>query len=133
MKFNTAVSAMMIFVNEAQAEGLAKDELEKFLIILAPFAPHMTEELWSRLGHKQSIFKEKWPAYDANLTKDEIVRLAIQVNGKLRDTMEAAADISADEAKEKALASEKVKKWTEGKLIAKVIVVKNRLVNVVLK
>ena len=133
MKFNTAVSAMMIFVNEAQAEGLAKDELEKFLIILAPFAPHMTEELWSRLGHKQSIFKEKWPAYDANLTKDEIVRLAIQVNGKLRDTMEAAADISADEAKAKALASEKVKKWTEGKLIAKVIVVKNRLVNIVVK
>ncbi|PIR92071.1 hypothetical protein COU01_03755, partial [Candidatus Falkowbacteria bacterium CG10_big_fil_rev_8_21_14_0_10_44_15] len=91
MKFNTAVSAMMIFVNEAQAEGLAKDELEKFLIVLAPFAPHLAEELWSRLGHKQSIFKEKWPVYDANLTKDEIVRLAIQVNGKLRDTMEAAA------------------------------------------
>ena len=133
MKFNTAVSAMMIFVNEAQAEGLAKDELEKFLIVLAPFAPHLAEELWSRLGHKQSIFKEKWPAYDANLTKDEIVRLAIQVNGKLRDTMEAAADISADEAKAKALASEKVKKWPEGKLIAKVIVVKNRLVNIVVK
>jgi len=133
MKFNTAVSAMMIFVNEAQKEGISKDDFKKFLIILAPFAPHIAAELFSQLGNKESIFKQSWPSYDENLIKDKTIKLAIQVNGKLRDTMEAAADITDAEAKEKALASEKVQKWTEGKEIVKVIVVKNRLVNVVVK
>jgi len=131
MKFNTAVSAMMIFVNEVQEKGITQSDFEKFLIILAPFAPHLAEELWAKLGHKESIFKEKWPQYDPNLIKDETVQLAIQVNGKVRDTIEVAADLSDDEVKEKALASGKVQKWTEGKEIVKVIMVKNRLVNVV--
>jgi len=133
MKFNTAVSTMMIFVNEAQKQGITKDELEKFLIILAPFAPHIAEELWAQLGNKESIFKQFWPSYDVNLIKDEIIKLAVQVNGKLRDTIEVAADISDNEVKEKALASEKLKKWVDGKEIAKIIVVQNRLVNVVAK
>jgi leucyl-tRNA synthetase len=133
MKFNTAVSTMMIFVNEAQQHGIGREDLEKFLIILAPFAPHVAEELFFQLGHKESIFKQSWPSYDENLIKDETVSLAVQVNGKLRDTMEVAADLSDDEAKAKALASEKVQKWIEGKEVVKVIVVKNRLVNVVFK
>ncbi|MFA6551043.1 MAG: alpha/beta fold hydrolase [Patescibacteria group bacterium] len=133
MKFNTAVSTMMIFVNEAQKTGIDQADFEKFLIILAPFAPHIAEELFTGLGHKKSIFEEKWPTYDKNLIKDETIQLAIQINGKLRDTMEVAADITDAEIKEKALASEKIKKWTEGKEIVKIIVVKNKLISLVIK
>jgi len=133
MKFNTAVSAMMIFVNEAQKEGISKDDFEKFLIILAPFAPHMAEELFESLGNKESIFLQPWPEYDKELIKDKNINLAIQVNGKLRDTMEAPADISEDEAKEKGLASEKIKKWIKDKKIAKIIFVKGKLINIVIK
>jgi len=153
MKFNTAVSAMMIFVNRIRQDltpekvinrniivksqtldaNMSIPQLEKFLIILAPFAPHIAEELWFRLGNKESIFKQSWPKYDERLTKDEIIQLVVQINGKLRDIVEAAADISEAEAKEKALASEKIKKWTEGKKAVKVIFVKNKLVNIVIK
>ncbi|PIT94240.1 leucine--tRNA ligase [Candidatus Falkowbacteria bacterium CG10_big_fil_rev_8_21_14_0_10_43_11] len=133
MKFNTAVSAMMIFTNEAQKEGINKDDFVKFLIILAPFAPHIVEELWDRMGNKKSIFKEPWPKYNEELIKEDVINLVLQINGKVRDSIEVPADISEEEAKEKALASEKARKWTKGKGVAKVIVVKNRLVNIVIK
>jgi leucyl-tRNA synthetase len=133
LRFNTAISAMMIFANEAQKEEINKEDLEKFLIILAPFAPHIAEELFQNLGNKESIFKQAWPKYDEKLTKNATVEIAIQVNGKLRDTMKVMADISENEVKEKALASEKIKKWLEGKEIVKIIFVKNKLINIVIK
>ena len=132
-KLNTAISTMMILVNALEKEEkINEEEYEKLLIILSPFAPHITEELWESLGHKESIFKEKWPEFNPELIKDETINLIIQVNGKLRDTLEVPSDISEDEAREKALNSEKIKKWTENKEIKKVIFVKGKLINIVI-
>jgi len=133
MKFNTAISAMMIFLNEVQKEGISKEDFEKFLIILAPFVPHMCEELWSQLGYKESIFQQSWPKYDENLIKDDTVKIAVQINGKLRDTIEVKNNISEEEVKEKVLASEKVQKWLKGKEIVKIIFIKNKLISIVIK
>ena len=131
-KFNTAISAMMILVNALEKEEkVSQEEYEKLLIILSSFAPHITEELWESVGHKNSIFKESWPKYDPELIKDETINLIVQVNGKLRDMLEVSADISEDEAKEKSMNSEKIKKWTENKEIKKVIFVKGKLINIV--
>ncbi len=131
-KFNTAISALMILSNEFEkSEKVSKDHFEKFLILLSPFAPHITEELWEKLGHKKSIFTESWPKYDAMLIKDETINLVISVNGKARYKMEAKADITEEEAKKMALASDQIKKYVDGKTIRKVIFVKGRLLNIV--
>jgi len=133
-KFNTAISAMMILVNALEKEKeISRDTYEKFLIILAPFAPHITEEIWSGLGNSESIFKQSWPKYDPELIKDEKIQMVIQVNGKLRDTIEVDANISEEDAKKIALESEKVKKFIDDKEIMKVIFVGGKLVNVVVK
>src|SRR5690606_36577854 len=96
LRFNTAISAMMIFMNEATAKpSLPQSEAEAFLKILSPFAPHLAEYLWQELGHKDSITKQDWPTYDERLLKDETITMAVQVNGKVRDTIEVSAD--ADE------------------------------------
>ncbi|MDD4901246.1 MAG: alpha/beta fold hydrolase [Patescibacteria group bacterium] len=132
--YNTAISQMMIFINfVSKFNSLPRSAMERFLIILSPFAPHLAEELWAELGHKQSIFKEKWPEYDPALVKDEIIRLVVQINGKIRDTVEVDANISEEDAKKVAVESEKIKKWLEGKKVIKVIFVKGRLVNIVVK
>ena len=131
-RFNTAVSQMMILVNEMEkSEIIPKEIYKNFLIILSPFAPHIAEELWNQLGIKTSIFKEKWPEYDRKLIKDEEFQLVIQINGKVRDTVAASMDMAENEAKELAMQSEKVKKHLAGKEIKKVIFVKNRLINIV--
>jgi leucyl-tRNA synthetase len=139
-KFNTAISALMVLSNEFSASGgsalggektIPKEYFEKFLILLSPFAPHIAEELWYNLGNKKSIFLEAWPKYDAKLVKEEETEMLIQVNSKLRDKIKTAADISEDEAKKMALASEKIKKLISGKEIKKVIFVKGRLINIV--
>jgi len=139
LKYNTAISKLMVFVNKVQEVGCSSEEFGKFLILLAPFAPHLAEELWLQLGNhrqggtsKESIFKQKWPEYDPELVKDETINLVVQVNGKLRDTVEVAADISEDEAKKVALESEKIQKWIKGKEVVKVIFVKGKLVNIVI-
>ena len=133
-RFNTAISQMMIFVNFLnKTNGAPKKALQNFLILLSPFAPHMAEELWSKLGNKESIFKERWPEYNKNLIKDETINLVVQVNGKVRDTIPVDADISEDEAKKVAQKSEKVKKWIDGKEIVKVIFIKGKLINIVAK
>ncbi|MBI2099244.1 leucine--tRNA ligase [Candidatus Uhrbacteria bacterium] len=132
LKFNTAISAMMIFGNKViETQSITKESLEKFLIILAPFAPHIAEEVWEELEHKESVFKEKWPEFDAALTKDDQITLVAQVNGKVRDTLSVAAGISDANAKLAAMQSEKVKKWLEGKEIKQAVVVSGRLVNIV--
>ncbi len=134
LRFNTAISQMMIFVNfAAKFDSMPRAAAEKFLILLAPFAPHLAEELWAELGNKESIFKSDWPKFNPELAKDETINLIIQVNGKVRDMIEVSADISENEAKKIALESEKVKKWLEGKEVIKTIFVKGKLVNIVIK
>jgi len=132
-RFNTAISAMMILVNGfMKEEEISQNDFEIFLKILSPFAPHIAEELWAQLGHKESIFMEKWPEYDPALVKDEMVILVIQINGKVRDKIEVPADISEDDAKSKALASEKIKYILSGEEPKKVIFARGMLVNIVL-
>jgi leucyl-tRNA synthetase len=132
-KFNTAVAAFMEFINFAfeNKNEIGKDVLERFLILLAPFAPHITEELWHQIGHKDSIHLQPWPKWDPELVKEEMITLVIQVNGKVRDKIEVESDISEEKAKELALSREKIKKWLKGKEIKKVVFVPGKLINIV--
>jgi len=133
-KFNTIIAAFMEFINLCQKEKqeLGKEVMEKFLILLAPFTPHVAEELWQRLGHSKSIFEEKWPEYNRKLIKDEKITLIIQINGKVRDKIEVAAGISVEEAKTLAISQKNVIKWTQGKQIKKVIFVPGKIINIVI-
>lgn len=133
-KLNTAVSAMMIFINRLEEEErISRSCFISFLQILAPFAPHFCDELWEQLGNTQSVFASSWPEADENLMQDETIKIAVQVNGKVRNVIEVAADTSEDEIKKTALASEAVCKWTDGKEIVKVIYVAGKMVSVVVK
>lgn len=130
--FNTAISSLMIYVNNLlKLSKRPKVTLENLTLLLAPFAPHMSEELWSLLSHSSSIFKEKWPDYIDELAKDKILEVPIQVNGKLRSKLFVSEEITEEEIKNLALIDDKVKSYTEGKNIKKVIYVKNKLLNIV--
>ncbi len=133
-KFNTIVAAFMEFINFAleNKPEIGRDTLKKTLILLSPFAPHITEELWHQMGHEESIHKQSWPKYDKKLLKEKIITLVIQVNGKVRDKVEVDANISEEEAKKLTLEREKVKRWIEGKRIKKVIFVPGKLINIVI-
>ncbi len=134
LNFNTAISAMMIFVNEMLNKPTkSKSVMEKFVLILSPFAPHIAEELWSRLGYDKTLAYEPWPEYEEELAKDEIVEIPVQVNGRLRSRLYVSADIGEEELKQLALSDEKVKQHIEGKEIVKIIVPRNKLVNIVVK
>lgn len=131
-RFNTAISQLMILINAVEkAEKISKDDFEKILLLISPFAPHLAEELWEKLGHGESIFKQSWPQYDESLMKEDEVEIIVQVNGKLRDRLFLSPDITEDEVKETALESEKIKIHTQGKEIKKVIFVPGRLINIV--
>ncbi|MBW8041148.1 MAG: leucine--tRNA ligase [Planctomycetes bacterium] len=130
--FNTAISAMMIFVNHLGKEKVRpKSVVEKFVLILAPFAPHIAEELWEKLGHKDSLVFEPWPEYDSELIKEKEIELAVQVNGKIKDRMVFSADADEELIKQKAIASEKVIAAMGGKPVKKIIVVKPRIVSII--
>ncbi|MBI5631490.1 MAG: leucine--tRNA ligase [Elusimicrobia bacterium] len=132
--FNTAISALMIYLNELQSQKPpARADLEAFLILLNPFAPHLTEELWERLGHEKCLAREPWPAYDEDLIKEDQVEYAVQVNGKVRATFRFEADAPERSVREAALALEKIQAAMAGKAVLKAIVVPNRLVNIVVK
>jgi predicted alpha/beta hydrolase family esterase len=132
MKFNTAVSALMILVNGMAAqENLPVTGYQLFITLLAPFAPHLAEELWEKLGNKKSVHLTEWPKYDPVLIIEEEIDLVVQVNGKVRDTIRVKADISEEEAKKVATESEKIKKWIEGQKVKKIIFAKGRLINIV--
>ncbi len=132
-KFNTAISQLMILVNEFEKyPKISIDYYQLLLRLLSPFVPHITEELWEKSGNKESIFLEKWPEYNAKLIKAKKIILIVQINGKVRDKIEAEADISEQDAKELTLSSEKVKKYTEGKEIKKIIFIKGKLINIVI-
>ncbi|MCF7958173.1 MAG: leucine--tRNA ligase [Phycisphaerae bacterium] len=130
--FNTAISQMMIFTNElSKLKNRNKKAMEAFVLILAPFAPHLCEELWQKLGHQDTLAYEPWPAYDESLTEDTKIELIVQVNGKVRDKITMPADSDEGTIKQAAQESVKVQQHTDGKTIRKVIVIKNRLVNIV--
>jgi leucyl-tRNA synthetase len=131
--FNTAVSQLMILTNAfSDAGGVPVAMREGYLQILAPFAPHMTEELWSQMGKTESIHRSAWPVFDPAKAVAATFELVIQVNGKVRDKMTVPTDISEEEAKAKALASEKVQTHLGGKAPSKVLYVKGRLVTIVI-
>lgn len=134
LDFNVAISQMMIFINEAgKVKSLPKAMWEGFVLLLSPYAPHLGEELWQKLGHTESNAYEKWPVFDESYTKDDTKEYPVMINGKLRAKFEAASD--ADSAALEALAKETegYRKFTEGKTVAKIIVVPGKLVNVVVK
>jgi leucyl-tRNA synthetase len=133
LRLNTAISALMILLNAIsdEKEGIPIAVFESLLKMLSPFAPHITEELWQRLGHEDSIFNAKWPEYDESKTIEDVVTLILQVNGKLRDKLEVPRGLSREDLERFARASANVIKHTDGKEIRKVIVVPDKLVNVV--
>ena len=132
LAFNTAISQMMIFVNEAyKAKTLYKGYAEGLVQMLSCIAPHVGEEMWQKLGHDEGISYAKWPTYDPSKLVVAEVEMAVQVNGKLRAKMTVAKDEDQEKVKEIALAEESVKKFTEGKEIKKIIVVPNKIVNIV--
>jgi leucyl-tRNA synthetase len=133
MKFNTAISSLMILANEmGRQERVLLNLYSSFLILLNPFAPFLTEEIWSQLRLKRLCCEQKWPEYDSKLLKDDKINLIVQINGKVRDKIEVEAGISEKESKEISLNSDKIKKWLEGKEIKKVIFVPNKLINIVI-
>jgi len=134
MKFNTAIAAMMSLINEIyEAGSLTRDELGVFVRLLCPFAPHLCEEIWESLGEKKLCSLSPWPEYDESKTVDNTVEVAVQVNGKLRATVELPMNCPAPEAIAKAKADERVLPFIEGKTVIKEISVPNRIVNIVVK
>lgn len=131
LKFNTAISSLMVLVNAMQKKTLPKRHYEILIKMMAPFAPHLSEELWAKLGHKTSVHKEHWPKADPHFLEEETLTLIVQVNGRLRGKVEGKRGMSEDEAKALALADNRVRRWLEGKTPKKVVFVKNRLINFV--
>ena len=134
MHFNTAISQLMVFVNEAYKVGdLPVEYMKGFVKMIAPIMPHMAEELWSQFGESDTITYQSWPTYDPKALVEDEAEMIVQVNGKVRAKIKMAKDTDRDEAQQLALANEHVKKFTDGKDIKKVIVVPNKIVNIVAK
>lgn len=132
LRFNTAISQMMIFVNEAyKAEALPRKAMEDFVKMLSPIAPHIAEELWEALGHQGTISYEPWPTFDEAWTVDQEVEIVVQVNGKIVERLSIAADLDEAAMEAKAKESAKVAELIAGKTVRKVIAVKGKLVNIV--
>ncbi|MCF8000340.1 MAG: leucine--tRNA ligase [Halanaerobiales bacterium] len=143
LNFNTAISAIMELVNElysylADNKNQLNEELlafvtEKILLMLAPFAPHMTEELWHKIGHESSIHRADWPEFEEEAAKKDEITIVIQINGRVRDRVDVDANISEEALKEKVFKQDKVQKYTKDKEIVKTIVIPKKLVNIVVK
>ena len=133
MKFNTAIAAFMEFLNYAEAniEKVGKDVLERMVLLLAPFAPHICEEMWQNLGHQESIFKHDWPRHNPNLVYAKLVEYVMQINGKMRDKITVPAGLGQEEVEKIARDSEIMKKWLGESQIKKTIFVSGRLINFV--
>jgi len=133
MKFNTAISSLMILLNEMEKEEqIPREIFEKFLLVLSPFAPHLAEELWHRVGNQDSIFLQQWPDYDKKLLQETTIKIIAQINGKVRGTIEAQQGASEQEILQMARQDSKINKWLEGKKIKRVIFIKDKLINFVL-
>lgn len=134
LRFNTAISQMMIFVNEIiKLPVKPRSVMQTFLHLLNPFAPHLTEQIWNLLGNAQSLAYTDWPTYDPDLIIDELVTLAVQINGKVRGTFEIARDSADQDCIESALQLENVKRYIENLTIVKTVVIKNKIVSIVVK
>lgn len=133
LKANTAIAALMSLVNQFYDKGVNRAEYETLLKIVNPFAPHVTEELWQMLGHDTVLSLAAWPEYDSAKTVESSVEIGVQVNGKIRSTVQLPVDCDQQTAVEIAMADEKVKNAIDGKTIVKTIVVKNKIVNLVVK
>jgi leucyl-tRNA synthetase len=132
MRFNTAISSMMILLNEFEKESvISKENYSTFIQLLAPFAPHVTEELWVLIGNNKSVHASDWPKYDQSKMIDSTVNIMIQVNGKMRGMVEAKIDADEEEIKNMALNMSEIQKWVDGKEIKKVIFVKGKVINIV--
>ena len=136
-QFNTAISELMKFYNSISSnlnhvnKDLRREALMKFCILLAPFAPHISDEIWHLIGNSKSVHLEKWPVFDEDGLKEISYDLVIQINGKVRDKINVEINISDDEIKEKTLIRHNVKKWIDNKTIRKIIIVKGRIINIV--
>jgi leucyl-tRNA synthetase len=132
MRFNTAIAAMMEFTNHlTKLEVRPRSVLEPFILLLAPFAPHLAEELWRALGHGKTLAYEPWPKFDPNLTKADEIEVPVQINGKLRARLQVPAGIDKAALEKLALADERIRELIAGKQVRKVIVVPGKLVNIV--
>jgi leucyl-tRNA synthetase len=141
IRFNTMIAALMEFTNYlAKVKEAGKvdeivwnESINILLLLLAPTAPHLAEELWQRTGHKYSIHNQAWPQWNEALVKSDEFTLVVQVNGKLRDRLTAPVSVTEEEAKKLAMGLEKVKTYVEGKEVVKVIYVPGKLVNIVVR
>ena len=146
--FNTAIAAVMELLNDmttykqevidkndvsTESKKIWKEVLDKVILLIAPFAPHIADELWEIIGNKTFTFEEEWPTFEEELTKEHKMNLVVQINGKIRETIPAKIGLPKEEYEKLAFDSEKIKKAIEGKEIVKVIVVPNKLVNIVIK
>jgi leucyl-tRNA synthetase len=133
--FNTAIAAVMEYINYLQSAGsgcVGRDAIEKLVLLISPFAPHISEELWHMLGHKKFTLEEEWPAYDASKLETQTVTIIVQVNGKLRDKIEVASNASEEEVRSLALKGAKVEAALGGRPAKKVIYVPQKLINIVI-
>ena len=146
--FNTAIAAVMELLNDmttykqevidkndvsTESKKIWKEVLDKVILLIAPFAPHIADELWEIIGNKTFTFEEEWPTFEEELTKEHKMNLVVQINGKIRETIPAKIGLPKEEYEKLAFDSEKIKKAVEGKEIVKVIVVPNKLINIVVK
>lgn len=137
--FNTAIAAMMELLNEITAFEPVTDEdwtvvrfsLERIILLLSPFCPHISEELWEAIGNVASVFEQQWPSWDEEAAREELIELVIQVNGKVRSKVMIPVGMSDDELKTIALSDKRIQAVTNGKMVRKVVVVKGKLVNIV--
>ncbi len=132
MSFNTAISSMMVLVNEMEKSDMNKKDFEMFLQILSPFAPHIAEELWSQLGNKKSIHLSPWPKWDKKKIVEEKIKIAIQVNGKVRSEIIISKDMNEDQIKKIAIEDKDIIIWISGKEVKKFIYVPLRIINIVI-
>jgi len=131
-KFNTAIASLMEFTNEIYRLGADKKVFTNLIIMLSPFVPHFCEELWQRLGNKDTISKVNWPSYIPGMLIEETVTIVVQINGKVRARLEVPSDIDENRLKELTLADEKIKSWIQNKPIKNFVVVPRRLINIVI-
>ena len=136
MKFNTALATLMALVNDFYQNGCSRGDYEALLLMLSPFAPHLTEELWESLGYAEGrgmACKQPWPEYDESKTIDAAVQMAVQVGGKLRASITVPLDSDEEAVVAESMKDPKVQKFTQGMEIVKVILVKNKLVNLIVR
>ena len=133
LRFNTAISALMTLGNKMKSRmSVSRANAESFILMISPFVPHIAEEIWRRLGHTETIVFENWPEYNELLAKEDLTNIAVQVNGKLRGEFQIEIDIDVEIIEQMAKDLPEIQKWTDGKEILKVVVVPNRVVNIVI-